>query len=74
MKECDDGEWEKYLENFKKEKINDTRLQFVDMDDKDLWQGLIPEAGVRFQFIANLKENRKETNLALSLSVSETIK
>ena len=50
LKKCDDQDWSRYLEGFKNEKINDERLKFIDLNDKEAWKELIPEMGVRSQF------------------------
>ena len=38
LKECDTKEWNKYFENFKRAKMNDKRLKWVDMDDNEAWK------------------------------------
>ena len=53
LRQCDALEWKEYLQNFKNHKITDDRLSFmIDKgNDKD-WDKLIPELGVRYQFIS----------------------
>eukprot|EP01083_Nonionella_stella_P113977 336513_1 len=51
LRECDNTEWKMYLDNFKKHKIDDTRLkQYWSKYNDHVWQELIPEFGVRYQF------------------------
>eukprot|EP01084_Bolivina_argentea_P173121 299853_1 len=51
LRECDDVEWKRYLDNFKKNKSNDKRLKkyWLQYSDEE-WQQLIPEFGLRYQF------------------------
>merc|ERR1712113_877193 len=50
LKKLDKSEWNRYLNNFKKNKITDLRLKHIAFDDKDVWKQLIPEIGVRYEF------------------------
>eukprot|EP01083_Nonionella_stella_P088313 246022_1 len=61
LEACDAVLWKKYFINFEKEKINDSRLKFIakKQDDDPIWDKLIPEWGVKMEFIAMLAE-RKE--------------
>ena len=48
LQKCDGQEWQKYLYNFKKHKVTESRL--YSLSDKD-WRELIPEIGIRNDFI-----------------------
>eukprot|EP01083_Nonionella_stella_P143855 447940_1 len=47
LKVCDDMDWEQYLNNFKRHKVNDYRLDRL--SEKD-WKQLIPPIGTRNEF------------------------
>eukprot|EP01083_Nonionella_stella_P180914 646552_1 len=51
LRECNDVEWKRYLDNFKKHKSNDKRLKqyWSEYSDKE-WQKLIPEFGLMYEF------------------------
>merc|ERR1712228_1610 len=47
LKLCDDTEWQKYLKNFKENKVSDYRVSGLESHD---WRELIPPIGVRNEF------------------------
>ena len=49
LQQCDEKEWAIYLNNFKREKMTDDRMQYL-QNESVLWDKLIPETGVRLQF------------------------
>ena len=54
LKQCDGARWEEYLDHFKREKVTDKALQFMECDANDdaqqIWKGLLPQLGVRVMF------------------------
>ena len=59
LKQCDDREWEKYLYNFKKEKMTDKRVKILGNGD-EIWEDLIPEYGVRIEFKKSWNQTKND--------------
>eukprot|EP01083_Nonionella_stella_P300904 1029674_1 len=51
LQACDAADWNRYLENFQRQKMTDSRLKYIKNENDALWDKLIPEWGVKLEFI-----------------------
>jgi len=58
LQQCDENEWETYLQNFVREKLNDDTLQYVDLEEAEIWKQLLPHIGVRYKFMVLWKDRK----------------
>ena len=62
LKLCDQNEWQKYLKNFRQNKVSDCRVSGLDPND---WKELLPPIGVRNEFKALWNQYERQKDKAL---------
>merc|ERR1711997_252554 len=63
LKEIDDDDWLSYLDNFKKQKMDDKAVFDENLFGKDhsIWTSLIPEIVIRERFLREVKNMKSTT-------------
>ena len=76
LKQCDADRWNEILDNFKREKVTDKAMEYLECDPKDdgqeCWKDVMPQLGVRVMFKTLWSERvQRTTTIGMTLDEAE---